>query len=122
MEAGYTHTHQLLAEENGRLALVILIKMRPSDGRYPIQKHLKNFLSKAKNFDELEEELYSELYRREADSDKPGSLNQFGGLEEKNDDEKEKSEEWPEQIWQEVWSPEYGWVQTLQALETKRHR
>ena len=47
VEAGYTHTHQLLAEENGRLATVILIKMLPSDGRYPIQKHLRDFLSKA---------------------------------------------------------------------------
>ena len=71
MEFGYTHIHQLLAEENGRLATVILIKMLPSDGRYPIQKHLRDFLSKAKNYDELEEELYAELCRREADGEKP---------------------------------------------------
>ena len=98
MQAGYTHTHQLLAEENGRLATVILIKMLPSDGQYPIQKHLRDFLSKARSYDELEEELYPELYRREADGDKPGGFNKRGGLEEKNEDEKEKGEEWPEQI------------------------
>ena len=66
--------------------------------------------------------MYAELIRLEADGDKPGGLNQLGGPDEKNEDEKEKGEEWPEQIWQDVWSPEYGWVQTLQALETKRPR
>ena len=102
MEAGYTHIHQLLAEENVLLAAVILIKMLPSDGRYATQKHLRDFLSKANNYDELEEELYAELYRREADGDKPGGINQLGGPDGKNEDEKENGEEWPEQIWQDV--------------------
>ena len=87
-----------------------------------MQRHLREHLSKIKNYNDLEGELYAELYRREADGDKPGSLNQLGGSEDKNDDEKEKVEEWPEQVWQDVWSPEFGWVQALQALETKRPR
>ena len=80
-------------------------RKRSSEGRNSIQRHIREHLSKIKNYDELEEELYAELYRREADVDKPGSFNQLGGPEEKNEDEKEKGEEWPEQTWQDVWSP-----------------
>ena len=95
-------------------------RKRSSEGRNSIQRHLREHLSKIKNYDELEEELYAELYRREADGDKPGGFNQLGGSEEKNEDEKDKGEEWPEQTWQDVWSPEYCWVQALQALEILR--
>ena len=82
--------------------------MLPSDCLYPIQKHLRDFLRKANNCDDLEEDLNAELYRREADGDKPGGLNQLERFEEKNEDEKEKGKEWPERAWLDVWSPEYG--------------
>ena len=34
------------------LVMVILIKMFPGDGRYPVQKHLSDFVSKAKTYEE----------------------------------------------------------------------
>ena len=104
------------------MAQTILVKMMPSEGRSLMQRHLREHLSKIKSYDDLEEELYAELYRREADGAKPGGINQLEKSDEKIEDEKEKGEEWPKQIWLDVWSPEYGWVQTLQALEAKRPR
>ena len=117
-EAGYTHSHKLLKDENGRMAATILIKMMPSDGRNSVQRHLRESLAKFKDYDELEEELHAELYRREAETDKAGGINQLGALE-GIEGEKDKDAEWTEEIWQDVWSPEYGWVQ---ALENKRPR
>ena len=73
-----------------------------------MQRHLREHLSKIKNYDDLEEELYAELYRREADGNKLGGFNQLGGVEEKNEDETDNVEERPQQVWQDVWSPEYG--------------
>ena len=84
-----------------------------------MQRHLREHLPKIKSYDDLEE-LYAELYRREADGEKLGGFNQLEKSDEKIDDEKEKGEEWLEQTWLDVWSPEYGWVHTLQALEAKR--
>ena len=84
VEAGYVHSHGLLRLDDGRMAQTILIKMMPSEGRNSIQRHLREHLSKIQNYDELEEELYAELYSREADGDKPGGFNQLGGSEEKN--------------------------------------
>ena len=70
----------------------------------------------------MEEEPYAELYRREADGEKLGGSNQLEKSDEKIDGEKEKGEEWPEQTWLDVWSPEHGCVQTLQALKAKQPR
>ena len=87
----------MLAEENCRLATVIPIKMLTSDGRNSIQRHLREHLSKIKKYD-LEEELYAELCRREAEGDKPGGLNE---LQEPEKIEKEKNkDDWPEEVWQ----------------------
>ena len=68
MEAGFDHTHRLLRGEVGSLAMTLLINMIPSEGRNSIQKHLREHLSKVKDFDELEEELHAELYRRETEN------------------------------------------------------
>ena len=75
------------------MAQTILVKMMPSESRNSMQRHLREHLSKIKNYDDLEEEVHAELYRPEADADKPGGFNQLGGSEEKNEDEKEKGEE-----------------------------
>ena len=64
VEAGYVHSHRLLRQDNGRMAQTILIKMMPSDRNNPMQKHLRGHRSKAKSYDELEEELQAELFRR----------------------------------------------------------
>ena len=92
--------------------------MMPSDGRNSLQRHLREPFSKTKSYDDLEEELFAELQRREADGDKTGSggVNQLSESEKKKENEKEES--WPELTWQDVWSPECGWVQALQ--ENKR--
>ena len=45
--------------------------MMPTDGRYPLQKYLRDLLSKVGSYDELQE-LLAELHRREADGDKGG--------------------------------------------------
>ena len=50
--------------------------MLPSDGRNPIQRYLREHMIKFKDYDELEEELNKELYRREAETDKAGGINQ----------------------------------------------
>ena len=121
MEAGDVHSHGLLGLDDGRMAQTILVKMMPSEGWNSMQRHFREHLSKIESYDDLEE-LYAELYRREADGKKLGGFNQLEKSDEKIDDEKEEAEEWLEQTWLDVWSPEYGWVQTLQALETKRLR
>ena len=106
--------HTMLKEQNLRMAMIILIKMMPADGRNPIQRYLRENLAKFKNYDDLEEELHKELFRREAETDK-GGINQLEDIE----GEKEKDAQWPEEVWQDAWSPDYGWVQ---ALENKRPR
>ena len=60
-KAGYSNSHKLLKDENGCMAMTILIKMMPSDGRNSVQRHLRECLAKIKDYDELEEELHAEL-------------------------------------------------------------
>ena len=55
IEAGYDHAYKLSKDENGKMAMTILIKMMPNEGRYPIQKHLRDFLSKIMAYNESEE-------------------------------------------------------------------
>ena len=55
------------------------------------------------------------MYRRGAETEKTGGINQVEEIE----GEKVKGAEWEEEVWQDVWSPDYGWVQ---ALENKRPR
>ena len=50
--------------------MTILIKIMPSDGRNSVQRHLRESLAKIQDYDELEEELHAELYRREVETDK----------------------------------------------------
>ena len=97
------------------MAKIILIKMLPSYGRNPLQRYLRENFAKFITYDDLEEELHKELYRREAETDKTGGINQVEEIE----GEKVKGAEWEEEVWQDVWSPDYGWVQ---ALENKRPR
>ena len=101
--------------EKGRMANTILIKMLPSDGRNSVQRYLRENLAKFEYYDDLEEELHKELYRREAETHKTGGINQVEEIE----GEKEKDAQWTEEVWQDVWNPDYGWVQ---ALENKRPR
>ena len=101
--------------DKGRMAKTILIKMLPSDGRNPVQRYLRENLAKFEYYDDFEEELHKELYRREAETEKTGGINQVEEIE----GEKVKGAEWEEEVWQDVWSPDYGWVQ---ALENKRPR
>ena len=115
VEAGSKHTHEMLKIDKGRMAKTILIKMLPSDGRNPVQRYLRENLAKFEYYDDLEEELHKELYRREAETEKTGGINQVEEIE----GEKVKGAEWEEEVWQDVWSPDYGWVQ---ALENKRPR
>ena len=69
VEAGYTHTYDFLRQHGGKMAITILVKMMLTDGRYPVQKYLRDNLSKIAGYDELEEELFAELHRREADGE-----------------------------------------------------
>ena len=69
VEAGYTHTYDLLKQHDGETAITIFVKMMPADGRYPLQKYIRGHLSKIASYDELEEELFAELHRREADGE-----------------------------------------------------
>ena len=110
VEAGYTHTYDLLKQHGGKMAITILVKMMPTDGRYPLQKYLRDNLSKLAGYDESEEELFAELHRREADGDEGGDakgLNQIGEEGDKNADDKATEEEWTEKT---VWSEEWGWI------------
>jgi hypothetical protein len=95
VEAGDTHAHRTFKEEHGRMAMTILIKMMPSDGRKSFQRHLREHVSKTKSYDDLEEELFAELLCREADGDKTGSggLNQLSEPEMAEDNEKEEKKE-----------------------------
>ena len=63
IKAGYTHTYELLKQHDGKTAITILIKMMPTDGSYPLQKYLQDYLSKITSHNELEEELVAELHR-----------------------------------------------------------
>ena len=85
------------------MAMIIMIKMMPADGRNLIQRHLRENLAKFKNYDDREEELHKELFRIEAETDK-GGINQL----EEAEGEKEKDVQWTEEVWQDVWSAEYG--------------
>ena len=106
VEAGYDTTYKILRGDGGRMAMTILIKMMPADGNRPMQKHLREFLSKANAYDELEEELYAELYRRESESEKKeGCINQV------EDEQGEDGDtEWVEST---AWHQETGWIQVL---------
>ena len=38
VEAGYVHTCDLLKQNDGKMAMTILVKMMPTPERYPLQK------------------------------------------------------------------------------------
>ena len=78
------------------MAMTILIKMMPSDGRNSVQRHLRECLAKIKDYDELEEELHAELYRREVETDNAGGITQLGALAE-IEGEKDKGVDWAEE-------------------------
>ena len=65
-------------ENGGKLAQTVFIKMMPGDGSNSMQKYLREVLSKHGTYDELEEEMYRELARREDKKD-AGGLNQIDG-------------------------------------------
>ena len=46
IKADYTHKYELLKQHDGKTAITILIKMMLTDGRYPLQKYLQDYLSK----------------------------------------------------------------------------
>ena len=94
----------MLKMENGRIAKTILIKMLPSEGRNPIQRYLRENLQQYDDYDDLEEELHKELYRREAETDKPSGINQISEDAPEDDKEKVAEEEWAETT---VWSDEW---------------
>ena len=96
------------------MAMTILINMMHSEGRNPIQNHVREFLHKAKDYEELEEELHAELFRREADSNdkKDGGINQLDDVPDVLSDE---------QTWVDVWHQDLGWIQAL-APAAKRPR
>ena len=90
--------------------------MMPSDGKNPMQKHFREHLSKAKSYDELEEKLHAELFRREAENHdkKDGGFNQA----------KESlvaPEAADEEVWVDAWHRGHGWIQAL-APAAKRLR
>ena len=115
VEVMYDRTHKLLKNENCKMAMIVLIKMIQNVGRYLIQKHLRDFLSKIMAYDELEEELHATLYRREADGDKKdGAINQL----ELPDQEGEFEEEGD---WITALSSEYESIQAI-AQSAKRPR
>ena len=113
VEAGYTHTYNVLKQDDGKMSVTILVKMMPTDGRYPLQKYLRDLLCKELSYEQLEEELLAELHRREADGDKGGDAKSIHQIaEEVSEGEKEKvaEEEWIEKT---VWNDDWGWIQAL---------
>ena len=86
MRAGICLIHQqhdrTFEIHDEQIDATILIKMMPSDGRNSVQRHLRESLANMKDYDEFEEELRAELYRREAETDKAGGINQLAALEE----------------------------------------
>ena len=109
VEAGYVNTYDILQQNGGKIGITILVKMMPTDGRYPLQKYLRDILVRMKSYEELEEELLAELHRREADGDKSGDAKGIHQVAEENpEDEKEKAaeDEWTEKT---VWSDDWGW-------------
>ena len=78
VEAGFCHVHELLQKDGGRTAMTILVKMIPNESRNSLQRHLREHLSKVTNYDDLEEELHLEMYRRESEGDKESkNINQL---------------------------------------------
>ena len=113
-----------MKQHDGKMAITILVKMMPTDGRYPLQKYFRDHLSKIASYDELE--IFAELHRREADGDKGSDSKGFNQLgeesaqkpDDKNADDKATEEEWIEKI---VWSVDWGWIQALKP-SAKRAR
>ena len=113
VEAAYTHTYDILRRHDGKMAVTILVKMMPTDGRYSLQKYLRDLFSKNLSYEALEEELLAELHRTEADGDKGGDAKAIHQItKEILEGEKEKvaEEEWIEKT---VWNDDWGWIQAL---------
>ena len=85
--------HKMLREDSGRTAMTILVKIMPSEGKNSLQRHLWEYLSKAATYDDLEEELLAELYRREGSESSAKSFNQLE--QHKGHEESKESEEVP---------------------------
>ena len=89
----------------------ILVKMMPNEDRNPLQRHLREHLSKVTDYDDLEEELHSEMYRRESEGDKESkNINQLENQKIANQEDNVVDEE---SGWMECWHPELGWIQAL---------
>ena len=75
-------------------------------------------MAKAATYDDLEEELYAELYRRESENEKGGGINQLKGKAENKENEATDDVDWTEMT---CWNQELGWIQVL-APSAKRAR
>ena len=107
-----------MKQHDGNIAITILVKMMLTDGRYRLQKYVRDHLSIIASYDELEEELFAELHRTEADGDEESESKGFNQLgkesvhkaDDKNAGDKATDEEWIEKI---VWFDDWVWIQAL---------
>ena len=106
VEAGFCNVYELLQKDGGRTAMTILVKMMPNEIRISFQRHLREHLSKVTNYDDLEEELHAEMYRRESEGDKESkNINQLENPKAANQEDNVVDEE---SSWVECWHPELG--------------
>ena len=129
LEAGFASAYKLMHENGGKLAQTVFIKMMPGDGSNSMQKYLREVLSKHETYDELEEEMYRELARREDKKD-AGGLNQidgdsygvWGGLGLPTDEARAETPASDGGTERSVWDEELGWINVLVPNAAKRPR